>query len=379
MLGALLVGAGVVSLVAWHWEEMGRALKLALIVAAVVGAHLAGDALRRTGRHPRLGEAVALLGSLLFGAGIAMVAQIFQVSGAWYGIFGGFAAGALAAGLLLETTPTLTAAAVAGGAIWASGFSMDHPGHLATLVPWATAAPFLAAGWWRRSPPLLAVAAVGLGLSAGFSVGGDAWALPPLLLGVALLALPLLGAERDAPLTGALASAGRLGFEVVAYALSFASIARELRLESLQRYRHIWRGAGIEALVPPLFLAVPLLALGLLRRRGGTRALASEAAAGLAAVAILAGAIVPSPQLVAWAANLALAALAVLRLVEGLSTLRRAPFWEGLAVGALLLISRFLEIEHLLWLKGLGFIGCGVLVTWGAVRFERARKEVRHA
>jgi len=54
-----------------------------------------------TGRQPRLGHAVSLLGTVLFGASIALVAQIFQVSGPWYGAFGAWALGAAVAGLVL--------------------------------------------------------------------------------------------------------------------------------------------------------------------------------------------------------------------------------------------------------------------------------------
>jgi uncharacterized membrane protein len=83
VLGAFLVGAGVISLVAWHWEEMSRTARLSVIGIAMVAAHVAGFRLQGAGRHPRLGHAISLLGTLVFGANIALVAQIFQVSGAW--------------------------------------------------------------------------------------------------------------------------------------------------------------------------------------------------------------------------------------------------------------------------------------------------------
>jgi hypothetical protein len=99
----------------------------------------------------------------------------------------------------------------------------------------------------------------------------------------------------------------------------------------------------------------------------------------LAAGAVAAGADRHAWLLVATGANVLVAVAAVSRLAEGIAGLRRGAFWEGIGLGGLLLISRFLEIERLLWLKGLGFIACGTAVTWAAVRFERRRAEVRHA
>jgi uncharacterized membrane protein len=61
VLAALLATAGVASLVAWHWEALGRVVQVAFVFSLVVGAHLAGDRLRRAGRHPRLGEGLTLL------------------------------------------------------------------------------------------------------------------------------------------------------------------------------------------------------------------------------------------------------------------------------------------------------------------------------
>ena len=376
VLAALLAGAGVASLVAWHWEEMGRLLKVVIIFSLVVGAHLAGHRFRHGDRHPRLGEAVTLLGSLLFGAGIGLMAQIFQVSGAWYGIFGGFAVGALLGGLLLGSTPTLVAAAVAGVALWASGWTADHHGWLGRLAPYAAAAPFAVAGWRRRSPVLLAVTALGLGVAVLVS-GQLHWALPPLLLGAGLLAMPLMAAPDDRHLAATLAAAGRFGYALTAFVVSFHAVAEQWLRG--QGHRLGTPESGLEATGLAAALAAGALGLGLLRRRGGARPLGEAllAAAGVAAVAL--GIRLESPLLVAVAANVALVGLAGLRIVEGIASLRRGPFWEGVALAAALLVARFLEIEKLLWLKGLGFIACAAAVTWAAVAFERRRKEVRHA
>ena len=59
VLGALLVGAGVVSLVAWHWDAMGAAAKLATLGVAMVAAHGAGFALWKGSGRARAARARA--------------------------------------------------------------------------------------------------------------------------------------------------------------------------------------------------------------------------------------------------------------------------------------------------------------------------------
>src|SRR5512141_2401162 len=107
-LAAGLVGAGVISLVAWHWEQMPAAFRILLLVTVLVAARVPGWWMWKvTARQPRLGHAVSLLGTLVFGASIGLVAQIFHLSGVWYRFFGAWALGAVAAGVALPSLPAL--------------------------------------------------------------------------------------------------------------------------------------------------------------------------------------------------------------------------------------------------------------------------------
>ena len=147
VLGALLVGAGIVSLVAWHWDSMAAAAKLAVVGAAMIAAHVAGWLLWKGDRAPRLGHALAFLGTLVFGANVGLVAQIFHVSGAWWGGFGVFAAGALAGGLVYRSLPHhLLASALALG-VFGTGFGNDHPA--AGLVVLHLLGALFAVAAWR--------------------------------------------------------------------------------------------------------------------------------------------------------------------------------------------------------------------------------------
>lgn len=80
ILGSLLVGAGVILFFAANWPRIPAAVKVASILAATVGAYASGYYLQFVrGDYPRLGHSLILLGSLLYGAGIWLVAQIFHL------------------------------------------------------------------------------------------------------------------------------------------------------------------------------------------------------------------------------------------------------------------------------------------------------------
>ncbi len=80
VIGAVAVGFGVIGFVAANWEEMSHGVRLVLLTAAIAGSYAAGFHLRdRTAARPRVGEALYLLGVLLFGASIFLVGQMYNV------------------------------------------------------------------------------------------------------------------------------------------------------------------------------------------------------------------------------------------------------------------------------------------------------------
>jgi uncharacterized membrane protein len=80
VIGAVAVGFGVIGFVAANWDGMSHGVRLVLLTAAVAGSYAAAYHLReRTGSRPRLGEALYLLGALLFGASLFLVGQMYNV------------------------------------------------------------------------------------------------------------------------------------------------------------------------------------------------------------------------------------------------------------------------------------------------------------
>jgi uncharacterized membrane protein len=381
VLGALLVGAGVISLVAWHWESMPAGAKLAVIGGAMVAAHAGGFTLWR-GRMPRLGHALCVLGTLVFGAGVGLVAQIFHVSGAWWAGFAAFAAGALVAGVVYPSLPTLLLGAVLALGVAGPGLAEEHP-LPGVVLAWLLAVALLALAWRTRSRALAVVTALGLAATLPRGLMGaravDWIPLALASLGAALAATPLaaapLGARGDtgARLSGALRPVGRLGFLAVAYVLSFAELARHVRLDGRLPLE------AVVAVGPALAFAVAACATGL-RRLDVDPLARGEAMLLTATVAALgAGMLLPRGAGTALIANLLIAFVAAGRIVRGLASLERAPFWEGIAFAGLLGVTRFVALDVELWLKGAGFIACGAFVMAAGVTFERRRARAAEA
>ena len=343
VLGALLVGAGVVSLVAWHWEAMSAPAKLATLAVAMIAAHGAGFALWRGGRSQRLGHALTVLGTLVFGASIGLVAQIFHVSGAWWGAFGAFTLGALAAALLYESLPHLLLSAVAGLWLFGPGLANDHA-FVGAALGYAGGAAVAALAWRERSRALLAVGAIGVALtlaSALDALRADEAVLPMVAaLGAALAAAALVVRDPTRlPLAAAARLVGRLAFYGAAYLLSFHDVASHLRFE-----QGLTREVALGVL-PLLAAATAALAVGLRRDDVDPLARGEAMLLGATVIAIGAGLSLEAGRGAVVVANLALAFLAIGRIVRGLSWLARGPFWEGMAVAGVVVASRFLEIE----------------------------------
>ena len=80
VIGAVAVGFGVIGFIAANWEGMSHAARLVLLTVAVAGSYASAYHLRdRAGSRPRVGEALYLLGVLLFGASLFLVGQMYNV------------------------------------------------------------------------------------------------------------------------------------------------------------------------------------------------------------------------------------------------------------------------------------------------------------
>lgn len=79
-LGSILVGLGILLFVASNWDKLGRPEKISIIFAVISLFHLSGYYFRYVrSNHPGLGEGFQLIGAFAFGAGIWLVAQMYNI------------------------------------------------------------------------------------------------------------------------------------------------------------------------------------------------------------------------------------------------------------------------------------------------------------
>ncbi|MFH0876749.1 MAG: DUF2157 domain-containing protein, partial [Candidatus Omnitrophota bacterium] len=113
VLGSVLIGLGLILFVASNWQHIGKTAKITLIFSLVLGFSLAGYRLRfERNDHPKVGESLLFLGAVSFGAGLWLVAQIFQIPYNYAQNLLFWMAGILPVALLLRSPSILVLASV---------------------------------------------------------------------------------------------------------------------------------------------------------------------------------------------------------------------------------------------------------------------------
>lgn len=82
-IAAILIGAGIFSFVASNWQGMAKPVKIGVILTTMLIAYSLGWYIKEKKNLLKTGEAVILLGVIVYGAGIFLVAQVFNVPGNW--------------------------------------------------------------------------------------------------------------------------------------------------------------------------------------------------------------------------------------------------------------------------------------------------------
>ncbi|HEV8320533.1 MAG TPA: DUF2157 domain-containing protein [Myxococcota bacterium] len=373
VLGAVLVGVGVILFFAANWEAIPRFVRAGAVLAAIGAAYGAAWRLRwRPGLHPQLGEALLLLGGIFFGAGIWLIAQIFHISdhqpnGA---LLWGLGVLPLAWATRSHSLTVLSLATLTLYACWETS-DTERASWL-----WAVAyAPAAAMAYAVRSRAAVAAALVG-------ALVGAAVQLVPLLDEAALVVFPALGAlvwlgaalhesaaaghwrEHAAAwrLLGALAALGGMAV------LTFGDVVREVAGASgagpsaAQRW-------GAAALVVGGGAAVGAVAWWRGRR--------AEAGAGVVlAVWLAATALVVGPRAVVAVTvtnNLMLVALVCALVAVAVRRGFAAVQYAALAAFAVQVLSRYFDLFFDLMPRSAFFLGVGLLLLGGVYVAARLR------
>jgi len=384
-IGAVVLGLGVILLFAYNWQAIPKVAKLALVFGAVGIAHAAGIVLRaKVPRLAAVGDSLGVLGTMLFGAGIWLVAQIYHIDEHFPRAFLMWGVGALLMALAVPSVAQGVLAAVLL-TIWAGceRLAFDTPVWPAPVIIG------LVLGWLayaQRSRVLAAVVVPAFLLSTGFIVPDEA-AHPWVLLSVQLSLAALLiaksvmarrygGFPEVAPIA---AFYGWAVYLVILYLMSFPEMAHQL---------FAWEQAELRGWAMA-YWCVPLVA-----------AIAYWAWVAVEAWRSPAGApervrwemyLVPLTVLLALADvfylrdlggwpvagpfNLVLLGLAVTLMADGC---RKAEL-KATALGSVLLVAvvtaRYFDLFESLFIRGLTFLVIGGVLVAEGVLYTRARRQ----
>jgi uncharacterized membrane protein len=360
-IGAVMVGLGVILFFAYNWHAIPKAAKLALVFGALAAAHGAAMVVaRRSDAHHGVVEGLHVLGTMLFGAGIWLVAQIYHIDEHYPNAFLVWSLGALA---LAWVMPSVVQALLALFLVsfWAGVevFEFHSPMHAAPLLVVMGVLPL---AWWRRSPTLLFCGVAVLYLVTAFTAGWiDHRALLPLLFALGAAALV---ASMAAPGTAFPAAEGplrNLGLLVVlgcAYLLSFKESAGWLvRLHAVKPGIEIYLGAAGATLIAAIGL---LIRTGLSNINNYRRWQLGLLGAGMAVflISLFAKGVIDR-WLVMVPFNLITLGFAILLILEGSEQLRPKMVGLGCLVFALVVVSRYTDLFSSLLMRAAVFVALG--------------------
>lgn len=334
LLGAVLVGTGVIYFIASNWDQIGKGARLALIFAVILGSHHFGFQLaEKPGRLPKTGRALTGLGVLCFGGAIALIAQIYHLHSeyphfllAWFLLNIPFALLTRSRAILLLLVGLFTIWVIWQTGVWFDLHELDQDENIGT-----------------------AFCMLGLGYAA-------------MMKGLATVCTGTRFDRFEIPLRAVATPASLAGM----YALSFRGTFLEEQAP----------GADWIAFVPGalLFLLAAALFAPTLRRRSGHEDLVDSGGLLLAGLILLAG-IRLFPGAVFLVANLLLLAAFLVLIIRGVS--RGIPLSINLGIGGFLVVVMTRYFEYLADRMDnavLGFIGAGLLLLTVGLWLERRRR-----
>ncbi|HET8883064.1 MAG TPA: DUF2157 domain-containing protein [Solimonas sp.] len=361
ILGALLVGLGVILLIAYNWDSWGRGLRLSIAALPLIAGQLACVvALRRTPPSRTWRESAAVFAALAFAGALALVSQIFQFGGDLdrYLLTCALVGLPLLYALDSSVLAVLVAAAFTG---WVGAQPDARREPLLVLLAFASLVPHVVAAWrenphsWRSSWLLgwllpLCLIALSLTIPSMRDVAAvwfSAWAL--LLIQIdreiggdaALLRRPLR-------------VYGELGWALFALAATFPDFWEPHGFVRVAG-GSLWHAHAVAILV--LLLALALTARAAWRRQWLLTALAVPTLVIAVAQAI---AVKWPPNAMALLFNAYVLAIGIAVIADGIRGQRLREASSGLTLIAVLVLLRFFGGEWSFVVRGIAFVIVGL-------------------
>jgi uncharacterized membrane protein len=225
MMSALLVCAAVLLVVASNWENIPRLTRVALLFALIATGYVGGALLKLRG-NGAAAEAAWLVAAAGFGGGIALIGQMYHLSGDELAAILTWCAGTVVAAAALRSAPlTISGAGIATVWFVVQWIDFFRPHDLPYFYPLVAAAIWLVS-LWTRSVAARHLLLLSLIAYAAMLADGNTLSVTSLLMltSAAIFALAVAAPEpvdRLAQLDGRLPLHALIGFLVGAMYLQF--------------------------------------------------------------------------------------------------------------------------------------------------------------
>ena len=341
ILGAALVGLGVITFFASNWDEIPRGVKLGALVAGAALSYGAGYLLWQRLGYSTVGIALVLLGCIIYGAGVHLIGQIYHIPVDHPNLTAFWFLGVLPLAYATRSKPVMFLAIVLF--LVAAGFRLPH--WLAEVYD--ADAVILASALYLALAVLLYAIGKAKSLFDGWEPAGGLFRAIGLIVGFG--ALYLLTFHDLIEEAGRIEGADYRYWSLT-YAVSVVAVAILVALE----WRRVRRGRG--TLVEPLEIATVILLL--------------------TASHVLARVPVGWEPLYTIVINALFALSALGLMVSGYLQGREGRVNLALALIALFVISRYFEYSTTLFDRSLVFVGAGVILLAGGFALERGRRRM---
>ena len=411
-LGGILLGIGVITFVAANWQVWSREVRVALLLSLFVAVNAAGFYLWRIppsrsknshpnmpatkGRNKLLGQGLLLLGALILGANMALMAQMFHIGGSSYGLFLAWGIGVLGMAYSLRLTSLgVLSALLIGLGYWLAVFDFSSKVEFSWLqvlvrqMPIAASIMFVPLAYWCRSRAIFALGAIVLIFSLQVSIVqglNQTWAaaifcaLPPALLwGYDDAMWPNIDSRLFQPTARSFALVYLASlFYILSFHWFWPDAPNPYLNPAPPQPDWSWSLFTTNVAIVGALTVFEWLRLGRLERRRPKQK-GVDLTTGAIALLIVITALIPLyhlnfiriPELATFLFNVLSFLLAVCLIREGLAFGNRKSFWGGLVLITLQIISRVLEYNTELLLKSFVFVLCGIGVIAAGLWFER--------
>ena len=156
--GCILLGLAMITFVAANWQMWSKTIKVAILVSSFLLTNISGFYLwqsANTNWQSRFGQGLLLVGSLIFGANLGLMSQMFHQTGELYELYfiWGFAVLLMAYGLSLTSLGIVAIILVCLGYFssfnWFFGSNLNY---LIQLIPLLVSLLFIPLAYRCRSP-----------------------------------------------------------------------------------------------------------------------------------------------------------------------------------------------------------------------------------